>query len=245
MQRQTSSRRQVFRLSRERRVADIMEAAKLVFKEKGYDEALLSEIAERADVVEGTIYRYFENKRDLLVKVIEHWYDTMLSDYDRSLTGIVGTRNRLRYMIWRHLATIHDEPALCQLMFQHIRVGPEYSRTTVFQLNRDYTRRTLDILNEGIRSGEFRPDIPLKLVREMIYGCVEHRTWAYLRGEADFDPDEAADAIVDLVMRGLQVHASDGGGIGLAARRLEQVTERLERLAGHETGDHAAPPVER
>jgi len=50
-------RRQIFRLSRERRVADIMEAAKAVFLEHGYDAALISEIAARADVVEGTIYR--------------------------------------------------------------------------------------------------------------------------------------------------------------------------------------------
>lgn len=232
MNRQPPPRRQVFRLSRERRVADIMEAARQVFQEKGYEDALLSEIAERADVVEGTIYRYFENKRDLLVKVIEHWYETMLSDYDRSLTGIVGTRNRLRYMIWRHLSTIHNEPALCQLMFQHLRVGPDYLQTAVFQLNRDYTRRTLDILIEGIDAGEFRSDIPLKLVREMIYGCVEHRTWAYLRGEADFDPDEAADAIVDLVVRGLRLGPDGEPNTDAATDRLERVADRLERLVG-------------
>ena len=96
MSQSASGRRQVSRLSRERRVADIMKAAREVFSEKGYDEALLSDIAERADVVEGSIYRYFENKRDLLVKVIEHWYKMMLSDYDRQLSGISGTRNRLR-----------------------------------------------------------------------------------------------------------------------------------------------------
>ena len=29
-----------------------------------------------------------ENKRDLLVKVIEDWYENMLSDYDQQLAGI-------------------------------------------------------------------------------------------------------------------------------------------------------------
>src|SRR4051812_3823656 len=75
----------VFRLPRERRVADIMRAARMVFEEKGYDAALISDIAERAQVVEGTIYRYFENKRALLTKVVEHWYTGMLSDYDHEL----------------------------------------------------------------------------------------------------------------------------------------------------------------
>ncbi|CAG1002205.1 MAG: TetR/AcrR family transcriptional regulator [Rhizobiaceae bacterium] len=230
----TAGRRPVFRLSRERRMADIMSAAREVFREKGYEEALISDIAERADVVEGSIYRYFENKRDLLVKVIEDWYEGMLSDYDQQLSGISGTRNRLRFMIWRHLATVHEDPALCQLMFQHLRTGEDYSRTAVHDLNRKYTRRTLDIVREGIASGEFRADMPLRLVRDMIYGCVEHRTWAYLRGEGDFDPTETANAIVDLVLAGLQkpAVAANVADESALADRLEQAVERLERLSG-------------
>ncbi|WP_274631181.1 TetR family transcriptional regulator [Arvimicrobium flavum] len=226
----SAGRRQASRLPRERRIADIMGAARGVFRDKGYEEAPLSEIAERANVVEGSIYRYFDNKRDLLVKVIEDWYETMLADYDQRLAGITGTRNRLRFMIWRHLTTIHDEPALCNLMFQHLRTGPDYTHTAVFELNRRYTHRTLDIVQEGIEAGELRDDVPLPLVRDMIYGCIEHRTWAYLRGEGEFEPDETADAIVDLVLSGLQVRKPEASIEAALASRLEQAVERLERI---------------
>ncbi|MBR0756251.1 TetR/AcrR family transcriptional regulator [Bradyrhizobium jicamae] len=223
-------RRQAVRLPREQRVAEIMRAARAVFVEKGYEEALLSDIAERADVVEGSIYRYFENKRDLLVKVIEDWYEAMLSDYDQQLSGIRGTRNRLRYMVWRHLETVHEEPALCHLMFQIIRSGADYSATAVHELNRKYTHRTLDIVREGIDAGELRGDIPLRLVRDMMYGCVEHRTWAYLRGEGDFDSNHVADAIVDLVLGGLAKAPANQPRDQTIALRLEQAVARLERL---------------
>lgn len=225
-----TGRRQVFRLSRERRVADIMTAARSVFREKGYEDAPLSDIAELANVVEGSIYRYFDNKRDLLVKVIEDWYESMLADYDQQLSGIRGTRNRLRYMIWRHLKTIHEEPALCNLMFQFLRTGNDYSHTAVYELNRQYTRRTLDIVKEGIDAGELRDDVPLRLVRDMIYGCVEHRTWAYLRGEGDFDPDATADAVVDLVLSGLQKRRPTEVQPDLA-ERIESAVAKLERVA--------------
>lgn len=231
-----TARRQVFRLSRERRITDIMTAARSVFREKGYEDALLSEIAELANVVEGSIYRYFENKRDLLVKVIEDWYESMLADYDQQLSGIRGTRNRLRYMIWRHLKTIHDEPALCNLMFNFLRGGRDYSQTAVYELNRRYTRRTADIIREGIDAGELRGDISLGLVRDMIYGCVEHRTWAYLRGEGDFHPDRTADAIVELVLSGLlKRHSAEGAETDLAGR-IERAVERLEGLAAEKSG---------
>src|SRR5690606_6951509 len=123
---------------------------------KGYDAASMSEIAARAEVVEGTIYRYFENKRDLMIKVVERWYDEMLSDFDEQLKGIRGTWNRLRFMIWKHLVTIEREPALCRLVFQELRPGPEYRETTVFELNQEYTKRTLEIVEDAMASGEFR-----------------------------------------------------------------------------------------
>ena len=110
------------------------------------------------------VYRGKYALRDLFIKVIERWYHAMLSDYDRQLTGISGTRNRLRYMIWRHLATVHEEPALCRLMFELVRSGPEYSGTAIFELNRQYTRRTLDIVRQGMENGELRPGLELRLV---------------------------------------------------------------------------------
>ncbi len=228
-----ASRRQVFRLSRERRIADIREAARTVFETKGYEDALISDIAERAEVVEGTIYRYFDNKRDLLIKVVEHWYEDMLSDYDERLGGVTGTWNRLRFMVWQHLLCIHRHPQLCKLMFQEIRSDPGYAETAIFKLNRRYTQRTLDIVKHAVDSGEFRADTPMRLVRDMIYGCVEHHTWAYLRGEGDFQVDETADRITNLVYRGLAVEAKPETPAGNAATvaRLERVAERLEAIS--------------
>ncbi len=233
-------RRQVYRLPRAQRMADIMETAKAVFCEKGYSDAVLSDIAERAGVVEGTIYRYFTGKRDLLIKVVEHWYEDMLSDYDRQLHGIRGTWNRLRFMIWRHLSVIHNDPAMCRLIFNELRSGPEYRETAVFELNREYTNRTLAIIQDAMDSGEFRAGIPLRIVREMIYGGVEHHTWSYLRGDGDFSPEEVADAITDIIYRGLV-----RSGVALdrgeeAIRRLEEVAERLEKAGAVDNVNHAS-----
>ena len=230
-------RRQVYRLPRAQRMADIMETAKAVFCEKGYSDAVLSEIAERAGVVEGTIYRYFTGKRDLLIKVVEHWYEDMLTDYDRQLAGIRGTWNRLRFMVWRHLTVIHDDPEMCRLIFNELRSGNEYRETAVFELNREYTNRTLTIIQDAMDSGEFRAGIPLRIVRDMIYGGVEHHIWAFLRGEGDFSPEESADAITDIIHRGL---VRTGAAIDRgeqAIRRLEEVAERLEKASGQV--DHA------
>ena len=65
-------RRTVVRLSRDERMRDIVAAARKVFIERGFDAASTAEIAANAGVAEGTIYKYFESKRDVLLAVIEH-----------------------------------------------------------------------------------------------------------------------------------------------------------------------------
>ena len=64
---------------RERRIAarqeQILEAAAIVFSTKGYERATTREIAEAADVSEGTLYNYFDNKIDLLNGVTKGFAD--------------------------------------------------------------------------------------------------------------------------------------------------------------------------
>ena len=47
-----------------------MDAAFVVFSRKGFAEATTHEIAREAGVAVGTIYKYFQNKRDLMVAVV-------------------------------------------------------------------------------------------------------------------------------------------------------------------------------
>ncbi len=226
---QSGTRRQVNRLPPERRVSDIMLAARTVFTEKGYNEALISDIAERAGVVEGSIYRFFTNKRDLLVKMVEHWYEEMLARDDQQFASIRGTWNRIRFVVHHHLASIRREPALSRLVFQELRPDPEYRKTRLFQLNQTYTHRIIDIVKAAAASGEFRSDISASLVRDMIYGAVEHRTWSFLRNEGDFDVEGTADNITDIVYRGLCAQPVQDP-LSKTATRLEAVADRLESL---------------
>jgi len=220
--------RESSRLSREQRAADILKHARIVFCEKGYSDTLVSEIAERAGVVEGSVFHYFPTKRELLIKAVEQWYTGLIWDYDHRLESITGTWNRLRFMIWGHLNVIHEEPEMTKLIVEEIRPGPEYRNTAIYELSRNYTRRTLGIIEEAVAAGEFRPDVPTAVVRAMIYGGVEHYAFGFLHGTGDFSADEAADTITDLVYRGL---ANEGvAQAHMLSEPLTQIEAGLARL---------------
>jgi TetR/AcrR family transcriptional regulator, fatty acid metabolism regulator protein len=218
-------------------VADILAAARHVIAERGYENALMSDIAERAGVVEGTLYRYFASKRDLLTKVADDWFEEVLTT-DSALGSIDGTWNRLRHLIWRSLTAIRSQPALSRFMLLEVRRDPEYRHTRSFELNRGFTIEISNLCSDAVASGEFRGDVPVALLRDLIFGCIEHSTWKYLRGEGAFDVAAVADGIATVIVRGMAAeHTSTAGGLGEVARRLERATGKIERLLDSKRAD--------
>lgn len=217
-----STKRRASRLSPEKRTADILVAARAVFAERGYNDMVMSEIAERAGVVEGSIYRYFRNKRDLMFRMAEAWFEEMIEDDAATLAAIEGTRNRLRFIIHRHLRSIHQQPDMSRLVFQHLRPEPDYRDTRLFALNRAYTARVSEVVAAGMKAGEIRSGLSPTLVRDVIFGSIEHRTWAFLRNEGDYDVDRLADQVLDLVWRGLEAPRE--------AASTQEILGRIEAL---------------
>lgn len=216
------------RLPREERMTTILAAAREVIAQHGYENALVADVAARSDVVEGTIYRYFDTKRDLFIHVAEHWFEEILGDHQMP-AAVTGTLNRLRYLIWRALSIIRQEPALTRFVLMELRPDPTYRSLRLYALNRKFTGGVTEVVREAIASGEFRAGVPQTLIRDMIFGGIEHQTWAYLRNEGDFSVDAAAEHIAEIVYRGMVMEQGTGERDEVAAR-LERVAERLERL---------------
>jgi TetR/AcrR family fatty acid metabolism transcriptional regulator len=219
-------RRASVRLPQERRVADIMSAARRVIADRGYENALMSEIAEQAGIVEGSLYRYFENKRDLLTKVVDDWFEEVLST-DSGLASIRGTWNRLRHLTWRALMAIRSQPALSRYMLLEIRRDPDYRLSRSFKLNRRFTAEVSEVFESAMAAGEFRRDVPVSLLRDMVFGCIEHSTWKFLRGEGDFAVDGVADGIATLIVRGMATESPR------SVDKLDEVAARLEKAAAN------------
>ena len=203
------------RLAREERIDAILVAARDLFCDKGYEAVAMTEIAARVGVVEGLIYKYFATKRELLLKVLEHWYEEMFGDYARDLAQQTGHRARLHLLIWRHLRSVRDYPLLCRLMFREVQSERDYRGTVLHDLNRRYTQLLLDVIEAGIKAGEFRDDVPPTLLRAMVYGGIEHHAWAYIanasvavqsgaaRSRRALDIDAIADQITAVLCEGI------------------------------------------
>lgn len=225
----STARRTGVRLGREERVDNILAVARQVFAERGYENTAVSEIAARIGIVEGTIYKYFETKRELLLKVIESWYQELVTDYERNLAGVVGVHGRLRFLIWRHLQAIVDNPALTRLMFREIRSEADYPGSNLYDLNKHYTGLIVDVVQQGIDDGTFRADLPLGFVRDMIFGGIEHHTWSFVAGRSPLDAEQVADQVMSFVSSGIR-REDVGNALDRQIQRLEGVADRLDKV---------------
>jgi len=77
----------------ERRKNQILGAASLIFSKEGFAKANTDEIANAANLGKGTIYRYFKNKRELFLSVVDRGLDKLKNAI---LTEIEKTEDPLK-----------------------------------------------------------------------------------------------------------------------------------------------------
>ena len=79
------------------RRAEIMDAAMLLFMEKGYANTTTQDIVDKVNISRGLLYYHFKNKEDILYCLVERYSEKLLSDihvivYDDDKTAIEKIR---------------------------------------------------------------------------------------------------------------------------------------------------------
>jgi AcrR family transcriptional regulator len=191
----------------DRRRAEILAAAARVFAEKGYANTTTREIAEAADVAEGTLYNYFGGKREMLL-AIAHETEApmeaavMATEHIRDREAVVTLVERAldlqesQVHFWRLLlAEAWVDDAILQ-QFVAIRLARTHRRLTAF-------------IAERAAQGALRPVDP-SLTAQLIMGMFVAVVAPEVRGVSEpRTPEERrvlAEAIVDLVLYGIVAH---------------------------------------
>lgn len=209
------------------RRAEILAAAREVFIGKRFEDASVAEIAARADCVEGTIYAYFRNKRDLFDAVLTDVYDGLIADIEPRFAAIDGTADRLRFLIARHLQIAVDDPGISAMLGREARGGQPYFGSKLHALNRRYVRFMSRTLADGVARGELRADLDTATARDFVFGGLEHRIRDLVGRGRRIDPARMAREITAMLLEGF--------GARPAARDpdpLDRIEARLARLEG-------------
>jgi AcrR family transcriptional regulator len=227
--------------NRTRRGADrrkeILDVAREIFSEKGFERTSMAEIAAKVGVVEGALYKHFGGKRELLFEATRAFYEPLIAATTEELLGVRGAKNRLRFVIFRQLQAFVRHPEMCRLIIQDIRPHDDYYGSVVRELNKKSTSAVIGILEQARNDGELTADISLPLVRDVIFGGIEHMAWRALAGRGTLDVERQAEQLTQLIWNGLGPRDAEAGAPALQAQidRLETLLNKLEPKAASAT----------
>jgi len=169
---QSMSRRD--RLKRERE-ARILDSAAAVFASRGFHQATIRDIADLADVADGTIYNYFENKLDLLVGIMARIAE--LEQLPRELLDALQGDAKEFFVVafQERMGRMEESQELLQAVLPEVFVNAELRQQFYLQYVRRISRLLEGYLQAQIELGHIRPiDVPLtvRVVQAMILGLL-------------------------------------------------------------------------
>jgi len=155
---------------------EIVDAAAKVFQRKGYHAATVQDIADAVGILKGSLYHHLKSKEDLLYLVVKEPMAEMYAAMAEIAGSGLPAAEKLRRAILAHLEGFDRH---YPHMFVYVREREEMKRLYRERLNvspKQYEGYWQRILREGVKSGEFRPDLDVKVVS---YGLLGMLNWAY------------------------------------------------------------------
>ncbi len=223
MERESHSPKQRRRSSQ--RSDEILDVARALFAEKGFEGTSISDIAGSVGVADGAIYKHFASKRALLFEVIRSFYEPVIELAGETVAGIPDVRVRLRYLIWLQLRAFTEEPDVCRLIIAEVRPMHDYYESEVAELNRRWTSLLVEVIKEGQTDGTFHSDVPATMIRDLVYGGIEHIAWGAATGHGEIDVNNVADGLTQVVCTGIETRLSVATELGDRVTRLEGLVE--------------------
>jgi len=75
---------------------DILKASRRLFKEKGYDNTMIDDVAEKAEISKATLYNYFPNKESLLVGTMEDQTEACRRYIEEEISDAGGSYEKMK-----------------------------------------------------------------------------------------------------------------------------------------------------
>lgn len=149
---------------------EILRAARYVFNKRGYTEARMAEIAERANIAAGTLYLYFDSKEGLVLALAEDFHRRLMEACAPALAHpdiTVAIAESVRIA----LARSAEEQDLLRLLCLNIGLSD------LAQKQRTTSHKTIDqtlaqALADRMEKGQIRSYDPVVLA-EIIDGLIE------------------------------------------------------------------------
>ena len=193
----------------------ILEAAVETFSEKGYAATSTSEIAKKAGVAEGTIFRHYKTKKDLLLSIVAPTMAKLLApflirDFNKVLLADYGDfEDFLRAVIINRMEFAQKQMPIIKICLQEIPFHPELKSQFIEHVFNKLIDRFKYIVESYQKKGQIidmPPTSVMRLTASSIIGFILART--ILIPESEWDDEQEMERTIQFIVKGLSPDSS-------------------------------------
>ncbi len=194
----------------ERRKQQIIETAKEMFMDKGFQSTHIGQVCEELDIARGTVYQYFSNKKEILYTlldtVIENIEDILDTDDLREFLDKNPAReviiDFLRERITSSITVLINEPIVIKLIFKDI-VGIDDDVVDRVNIS---VARIMSLMGREIeelkKNGIFKQELDARITSSMLVGGIMLLVYEFGKRKRDILEAEVVEAIVFSYLNG-------------------------------------------
>ncbi len=182
---------------------EILQIARTLFAEKGFEAASIRAIGDAAGILSGSLYYHFSEKDDMLDELVRPFVLPLLKQYEVIAQSDADAPARLQQMIQFGLQNLTREPDLLKIVANDRKFFAKSERFSyVEEAWQDIFQIWYGVLQDGVRQGHFRGDlnmhISLRMIIELLNGTVD-----WFRPDGRFTIEQVIETQVALLFGGL------------------------------------------
>jgi AcrR family transcriptional regulator len=186
------------------RKEQIFRTAAKLFREKGYVAASMRDLAQKLGIEAASLYSHIRSKEEILHNICFE----MAAEFRKSLDEVEKEKNltaseRLRRGIIGHVQVMaRDLTASAVFMNEHRHLSQPFLRDFLL-LRINYINRFKAIIEDGVKSGEFKSNIDVKLAVMTLFSSFNWMPQWYEPGGV-IDSLELGRQLNDMLVNGLK-----------------------------------------
>ncbi|MFI6090322.1 TetR/AcrR family transcriptional regulator [Streptomyces sp. NPDC051218] len=177
----------------------LLVAAVEAFAERGYHATTTRDIAGRAGMSPAALYIHYKTKEELLHRISRIGHDKALRVLRTAADGPGSAAERLADAVRSFVRWHADHHTTARVVQYELDALGDEHRAEIVALRRQSDATVRDMINDGVRDGEFDvPDVPGTTLAVLSL-CIDVARWFNVAGTRT--PDEVGALYADLVLR--------------------------------------------
>ena len=211
------------------REGELLRVATHLFREKGYHNTSMQDLASALDIQKASLYHYIESKEELLFRILDYGSRLLRDRVEEVRATDLPPAEKLRLALENHAISIMENIDLFSVFLNEYRNLSPPRRQQILEVRRQYEQAMMEILEEGIASGDFRP-VDVGMTVKGLLGMLNW-THQWFSPNGPLSPQEIAATLVDLALYGVMARRQEAGG-----RKQEAGSRRQEARGRKQEG---------